>query len=167
MVTAKNPPRILHVPADVGGNALGLSRAERQLGLRSDVAVLAAGPFGYDADVRVELDGKRLWQKLVARTTLLARALREYDIIHFNFGQSLIPIRVHGHVLNELPLIKRAGKTILVSVARGGGKSKRSSPTASSGCHASRRTASTPFARRGPRRPAAPCGSSRGRRPPP
>jgi len=115
MVTPKDSPRILHLPADVGGNALGLSRAERQLGLRSDVAVLAAGPFGYEADVRVDLDGKPLWQKLAARTTLLARALREYDIIHFNFGQSLIPIRVYGRVLNELPLIKRAGKTILVT----------------------------------------------------
>jgi glycosyltransferase involved in cell wall biosynthesis len=115
MTTAKGSPRILHAPADVGGNAFGLSRAERQLGLRSDVAVLTSGSFGYEADVRVDLDGKRLWQKFAARATVLARALREYDIIHFNFGQSLIPVWVGGRVLNELPLIKRAGKKILVT----------------------------------------------------
>ena len=108
-------PRILHAPADVGGHAFGLSRAERELGLPSDVAVLAGGPFGYGADIRFDLEGKRTWRKLAARTGLLARALRSYDIIHFNFGQSLIPVRVGGRILNELPLIKRAGKTILVT----------------------------------------------------
>jgi glycosyltransferase involved in cell wall biosynthesis len=107
--------RILHAPADVGGHVFTLSRAERELGLHSDVAVLAAGPFGYGADIRLDLQGKGAWRSLAARTRLLGRALRSYDIIHFNFGQSLVPLRVYGHVLNELPLIKRAGKTILVT----------------------------------------------------
>jgi glycosyltransferase involved in cell wall biosynthesis len=108
-------PRILHAPTDVGGNAFGLSRAERELGLHSDVAVLAAGPFGYGADIRIDLEGKAKWRRLAARARLLSRALSSYDIIHFNFGQSLIPLWLHGHVLNELPLLKRAGKTILVT----------------------------------------------------
>jgi glycosyltransferase involved in cell wall biosynthesis len=113
--TAGATPRILHAPTDIGGNAFGLSRAERELGLRSDVAVLAAGPFGYGADIRIDLEGKAIWRRLAARTRLLARAVRSYDVIHFNFGQSLVPLWVHGHVLNELPLLKRAGKTILVT----------------------------------------------------
>jgi glycosyltransferase involved in cell wall biosynthesis len=111
----KHPPRILHAPADVGGNAYGLSRAERALGLRSDVAVLSPGPFGYRADIRLELHGTRKWRRMAARAGLLARALASYDIIHFNFGQSLVPLWARGHVLNELPLIKRAGKTIFVT----------------------------------------------------
>jgi glycosyltransferase involved in cell wall biosynthesis len=112
---AASPPRILHAPADVGGHAYGLSRAERQLGLRSDVAVLAAGPFGYEADIRLDLEGSSRWRGLALRANLLGRALRSYDIIHFNFGQSLIPLWTGGHVFNELPLLKRAGKTILVT----------------------------------------------------
>jgi len=36
------PVRILHAPADVGGHAAGLAHAERELGMRSDVAVFAA-----------------------------------------------------------------------------------------------------------------------------
>jgi glycosyltransferase involved in cell wall biosynthesis len=109
------PARILHAPADVGGHAFGLSRAEREIGFLSDVVVLTAGPFGYGADLRLDLSGKTKWQALAARAGLLVRAMRAYDIIHFNFGQSFIPMRLRGHVLNELPLIKRAGKTILVT----------------------------------------------------
>jgi glycosyltransferase involved in cell wall biosynthesis len=108
-------PRILHAPADVGGNAYGLSRAERELGLHSDVAVLVAGPYGYGADIRMELDGRRGWRTLGPRIRLLVRAMRSYDLIHFNFGQSFLPIWAYGHVLSELPLLKRTGKTILVT----------------------------------------------------
>ncbi len=108
-------PRILHVPADVGGHAFGLSRAERELGFHSDVAVLAGGPFGYGADIRFDLEGKGKVRQLAVRTALLARALRSYDVIHFNFGQSMIPLRAGGRILDELPLVKRAGKTVLVT----------------------------------------------------
>jgi glycosyl transferase family 1 len=108
-------PRILHVPADVGGHAFGLSRAERELGFHSDVAVLAGGPFGYGADIRFDLEGKGRLRQLAVRTGLLARALRSYDVIHFNFGQSMIPLRAGGRILDELPLVRRAGKTILVT----------------------------------------------------
>lgn len=103
------------MPADVGGHAFGLSRAERALGLESDVAVVTAGPFGYGADMRFDVEGKRAWRRLSARSSLLARALRSYDVIHFNFGQAMLPLWVGGHVTNELPLLKRAGKTILVT----------------------------------------------------
>ena len=92
-----------------------LSRAERELGLQSDVAVLTAGPFGYGADIHLDLEGKGKLRSLATRVRMVGSALRSYDIIHFNFGQSLVPLRVYGRVLNELPLIKRAGKTILVT----------------------------------------------------
>ncbi len=107
--------RILHAPTDVGGNAFGLSRAERELGIQSDVAVLASSPFGYEADIRHDLVGRSVWWRFAVRMAFLGRVLRDYDIIHFNFGQSLIATHVLGRVINELPLIKRAGKTILVT----------------------------------------------------
>ena len=43
--------RILHAPADIGGHARGLSLAERELGLESDVAVFAPQRWGYEADI--------------------------------------------------------------------------------------------------------------------
>jgi hypothetical protein len=109
------PLRILHAPADVGGHAAGLAQAERRLGLRSDIAVFTPGPYGYDADFRFDLAGKPAWRRLAIRAGFLARALRRYDLIHFNFGQSLLAFRAMGHVLNELPLIHRAGITIVVT----------------------------------------------------
>ncbi len=108
-------PRILHAPTDVAGNAFQLSRAERELGLRSDVVVIATGRWGYEVDVNLDVDGHGTLRQLASRVAFLRRAMREYDIIHFNFGQSLFAARVLGRVFSELPLIKRAGKTILVT----------------------------------------------------
>ena len=107
--------RVLHAPTDVGGHAYGLSRAERELGIRSDVAVFVAGPYGYGADLRFNVEDRFLPRRFAIRAGFLARALREYDVFHFNFGQSLLALRVAGRVVNELPLLKRAGKTILVT----------------------------------------------------
>ncbi len=108
-------PRILHAPADVAGNAFTLSRAERELGLQSDVAVIRPVPFGYGADIRLGGEGQGIVRRLATRAAFLRRALRDYDIVHFNFGQTLFAARMFGHVLNELPLYRRAGKTILVT----------------------------------------------------
>jgi glycosyltransferase involved in cell wall biosynthesis len=107
--------RILHAPADVGGHAYGLSRAERELGHDSDVAVLAAGPYGYGADIRVELSGAPAWQRLRTRSAFVRRAIAGYDVIHLNFGQPIVALRRGSVVLSELPLLKRAGKTVLVT----------------------------------------------------
>ncbi len=109
------PLRILHAPADVGGHAFTLSRAERALGYQSDVAVFAAGPYGYQADIRFDLHGQPAWRRFATRAGFIRRALDRYDVFHFNFGQPLLAMRKNGFVLNELPLIKRAGKTILVT----------------------------------------------------
>lgn len=108
-------PRILHAPADVAGNAFTLSRAERELGLKSDVMVIRPGRFGYAADIRCDLEGYGVVRRLASRVVLLRRAVQNYDIIHFNFGQTFLAQRLCGHVINELPLFKRAGKTVLVT----------------------------------------------------
>jgi glycosyltransferase involved in cell wall biosynthesis len=109
------PVRILHAPADVGGHAAGLAQAERELGLHSDVAVFAASQYGYASDIEFDLHDRGPWRRLGTRAAFTARALRDYDVIHFNFGQSLITLRAAGRVLNELPLLKRAGITVLVT----------------------------------------------------
>ena len=111
----REPLRILHAPADVGGHAAGLAAAERELGMRSDVAVFARGPYGYAADIEFDMTGAPAWRRLRTRGAFMLHALSAYDVIHFNFGQSLLTLRAGGHVLNELPLLRRAGKTIIVT----------------------------------------------------
>jgi hypothetical protein len=109
-------PRILHTPADVGGHAFGLSRAERELGFESDVVVVARGPFGYGFDVELNAGvAQPVWKRLARRAAFLTRAVRRYDVFHFNFGQTLLPVRQLGHVFDELAWLKRRGKTIFVS----------------------------------------------------
>ena len=110
------PLRILHAPADVGGHAYGLSRAERELGLESDVAVFAAGPFGYGFDINLHAGVDRpVWVRLARRAAFLRKAARAYDVFHFNFGQTLLSVRQLSVSFDEIALLKRLGKTVLVT----------------------------------------------------
>ncbi len=108
--------RILHAPLDVGGHAAGLAAAERELGHQSDVAVFAPGPFGYEVDIDMRAGANvALPLRFAKRARFLRQALRRYDIFHFNFGQTLLQVRALGQVIDELAIVKRAGKTIVVT----------------------------------------------------
>jgi len=106
--------RILHAPADVAGNAYGLSRAERELGLESDVAIFVPSGlgYGYDFDLHAGI-GVPVWQRMWRRLAFLRRAADRYDVFHFNFGQTILGVRQLGHVLDELAWLRRKNKTIL------------------------------------------------------
>jgi glycosyltransferase involved in cell wall biosynthesis len=110
------PLRILHAPLNIGGNPLGLSRAERELGLRSEVLVLEEHPFGYEADINLKL---QRWPQPAAtakRAFWAARSLRVYDVFHYNFGQTIYQrLDRRGALQTELPWLKRMGKRILVT----------------------------------------------------
>ena len=115
-MTRDRPPRILHAPLDVGGQAYGLSRAERELGLQSDVAVISSGPFGYETDIDLRAGPDRpIWLRFARRGAFLVGAIRKYDLFHFNFGLTLLTVRQLGHVFDELALLKRLGKTVFVT----------------------------------------------------
>jgi hypothetical protein len=79
------------------------------------VAVLASGPYGYGADVRMDLTGQPAWRRFATRAQLVRRAIADYDVVHLNFGQPIVALRRGSFVLSELPLLKRAGKTVLVT----------------------------------------------------
>jgi hypothetical protein len=110
----------------VAGQAYGLSRAERKLGLTSDVAVFTPSGYGYGFDIDI---GARpsdpLWRQFRRRLSFLRAAVDRYDVFHFNFGQTILGIRRFGRVVDELAWLRRRGKTILFtyqgSDIRGGG----------------------------------------------
>ena len=107
---------ILHAPADIGGHARQLSLAERELGLDSEVAVFAPQPYAFGADIDLRSGiNVPLPVRMVRRAAFMRRALERYDVFHFNFGQTLVQVRQLGRVMDELPLLKRRGKTILVT----------------------------------------------------
>jgi hypothetical protein len=115
-VSAADGARILHAPADIGGHARGLSCAERQLGLHSDVAVFSSQRWGYEADIdlRAGIDVP-VPVRMARRAAFLKQAIERYDVFHFNYGQTLMQLRQLGRVLDELPLLRRRGKKVVVT----------------------------------------------------
>lgn len=129
--------RVLHCPTMVGGNPQGLARAERELGLQSWSVAFGRSSFEFDADEVLFPDGHSQVLYETKRWRLLWRALKEFDVIHFNFGQSIMPMwyplnavtgggvqwikrglfRNYARVfeLCDLPLLKRAGKGIIAT----------------------------------------------------
>lgn len=110
------PTRILHTPTNVGNHPLSLSRAERELGFESDVVdFIPAHAFRYEVDRSYDLGNRPLYVHLARRGSFLVEAVRRYDVFHYNWGQPLLPVRVAGRAFNELALVKRLGKTVLVT----------------------------------------------------
>ncbi len=107
------PLRILHWPTDVGGHPSGLARAERALGLHSDVAVITRSPFNYDVDIDLNLAARSRLRRLAGRTSMLLRAARDYDIVHLNFAQPFLPLMAGFGI--DLPLLKASGVRIFTT----------------------------------------------------
>lgn len=131
------PLRVLHCPWDVGGHAAGLVAAERELGLESTTLVFEPSEFGFPVDEIVWAPGDRPLVSELKRWRLLFRALRDFDVVHFNFGSTIAPQRIPADALGieaaasmkdrayraysaffeqrDLPLLSRAGKAIFVT----------------------------------------------------
>jgi glycosyltransferase involved in cell wall biosynthesis len=110
------PARILHAPWNIGGNPLGLSRAERELGFRADVLVFEQHPFGYEADINLRLESWPHPAATVKRGFWALRSLPAYDVFHYNFGQTIYQrLDRRGSLHTELPWLKRMGKRVLVT----------------------------------------------------
>lgn len=105
--------KVLHLPTDTGGNAWGLSRGERLLGLESDVLAIAQSSIGYEADIQLHLDKMPSYKGLKYLKLLKAflNIRSKYDIYHFNYGSSLLHRREHPWLYQlDLPFYPRKAK---------------------------------------------------------
>jgi hypothetical protein len=123
--------RVLHAPQLVGGHAPQLALAEREIGLQSRCISFWHHPFGYRCDELLPDLPDRPITNSLKRMRVLWRALREFDVVHFNFGMSLMPRPIESsggglgrHLydafaayveLKDLPVLKRAGKAVFVT----------------------------------------------------
>jgi glycosyltransferase involved in cell wall biosynthesis len=107
--------RILHTPTNTGGHPIGLSLAERELGYASEVVTFDPNHFAFAVDRSLHREGARPWRTTPDRLRFLAEAVRRYDIFHFNFGSTILPIWGHPIALDELPLLRRLGKTVIAT----------------------------------------------------
>lgn len=130
--TKSRPLHVLHCPGTAVGNATGLARGERQLGIKSWSVGFYPSPFWNDVDE--DLSHTSGVAREQARWLLLCRAMRKYDIVHFNLGLTILPYRpfeqddgigpkaslprrIYRNVcdMKDLPLLKWAGKGIAVT----------------------------------------------------
>lgn len=80
--------QVIHTPHATGGSFIGLSRAEKSLGIDSRTVSFLQHPFGYDVDFI--LAKSQLGVEL-KRYGLFRDIKNNADIVHFYFGQSLYP----------------------------------------------------------------------------
>lgn len=126
------PLRVLHCPNMVGGHPAALAAAERARGLDSRT-VSAPTRFQYAVDGLIWPEGAGTLGRELGRFRLLGHALRWADVVHFNFGSTILPMLGADHAqatglrarafnayarmleLRDLPALRRAGKAIFVT----------------------------------------------------
>jgi hypothetical protein len=113
--SASRPARILHAPWNTAGNPVGLSRAERELGFVSDVAVFEPHEFGYDADLDLGVGSADTWEARRRKLRFLLWAIPRYDVFHFNFAYSIMTSFHEDRVYSELRFLRLIGKKILAT----------------------------------------------------
>lgn len=107
--------RILHTPWNVGGHPIGLARAERELGLDSEVVTFERDPFAFEVDRSYYREGVPVWRTAPTRLRFMAEAIGRYDVFHFNFGSTLLPGWGLPVAIDELPLLRRLGKVVIAT----------------------------------------------------
>jgi len=102
---------VLHCPTVVGGNAWALSRAERKLGIDSDLVIFKSNWLNYKYDKNLHLEKYYLPHNIIKLLLFFRNAINHYDVFHFNFGRSIID---YPYLLDyfDLPILKRKNKKI-------------------------------------------------------
>jgi hypothetical protein len=115
---------VLHAPANIGNQPWTLSRAERRLGIKSDVVCNYSTSFNFRADrilsTYSDKSGRAKWRRL----SFGLSAPFKYDVLHYYFGRSLLvwddyaPNYQEGHWIyfRDLKFAKRLGRRIIFTL---------------------------------------------------
>lgn len=96
--------RVLHAPANPAGQATVISRAQRELGIKSDVLVFNQKVFGFDVDYDLKIDERPWGMRTLGKKLNFLKVARKYDVFHFHYGRSLLPKNL------DLGLLRMMGK---------------------------------------------------------
>lgn len=116
--------RVLHGPVNVGNQPWVLSRAERKLGVDSELVINYDTWLGYGADRILGQPGERSFASMARRVEFGLRAPFRYDVLHFYFGRSYLFFEDRGGWLSQLaPLLavdlklaRRLGKKVFMTL---------------------------------------------------
>ena len=95
--------KVLHLPSSVGGHSINLSRAEKKIGINSQVLYKSSNWLNYDSDINLNLQNENKLYKAYKLISTFLDVRNEYDIFHFNFGSSLIDTKSKHFNLIDLP----------------------------------------------------------------
>lgn len=82
--------RVLHGPVNIGNQPWELSRAERKLGLKSDLVVNYGTWLRYPADTTLSTYGDKGWGAQMRRGLFGLTAPLRYDVLHYYFGRTFM-----------------------------------------------------------------------------
>lgn len=100
--------KVLHAPENIGGQASIIAKAQRELGIESDVLVFNQNYINYECDINLALSEKPLVIALLIKSINFIRCLFKYDVFHFHFARTLLPRNM------DLPILKLFGKKIVM-----------------------------------------------------
>lgn len=97
--------RILHGPHDYGGAGSRISRAQRELGHRSDFAVFYPSFSRFPVDFILKNENRE-WTR-TKKLFFFLKCLRDYDIFHFH-AESIFAAE-----FKDIPFLKKLGKKVI------------------------------------------------------
>lgn len=101
--------RILHCPTITGGNPQNISNGEKFLGMKSWTVAFQQNYFGYPCDQILWNENTPLWCQQLKSWKLLFFAYKNFDVIHYNAGTSILP----WDIPNKLSSINLLFKVLL------------------------------------------------------
>lgn len=101
--------RIVHLPMEIAGNMHRIVRHLRAKGLDATSVCYADTWLKYPADVQLDLEPMSVQERIRTVREFAASAMREYDIFHFHYGQSMLPD------YSDLDELKQRGKKLVFS----------------------------------------------------
>ncbi len=118
------PLRVLHGPVNVGNQPWVLSRAERRLGIESELVVNSDTWLNYRADRVLQRRDERHATSLARRIAFGISAPFKYDIVHFYFGRSYLYFEdatgrrslLAPFLAADLRIARRLGKKVFMTL---------------------------------------------------
>lgn len=83
--------RVIHAPENIAGQPATISRAQRKIGIKSDVLVFDKSRFDYECDYNLRMNR---WPKkfhILIRIVAFIICLTRYDLIHLHYRTFLLP----------------------------------------------------------------------------
>lgn len=107
--------RVLHARENPAGYSSGLVDAERRIGIDSTIVTYRPHAFAHSSDINLNLSYPLGFKDMVKVAGFLLRALKDYDVFHFDFGTSFLTFRSKGIYELDLPLYKLFKKKVFVT----------------------------------------------------